>query len=82
MTDYLYKGFKVFYTIKPTDKNKNLYIADGHVLCCMHPTHSEPRKFHTEYPSKAGVETEIKKMLEDYIDFEWHEYHEMQEEIK
>ncbi len=36
-----------------------------------------PRKFHTEFTTKSGVRDSIKKLMENYIDFEWQEYYEI-----
>lgn len=74
MSEYLYKDFKVIYHIKAIKGSHNkLYQADGHVVCynngCKRPSLS--KKFHTEYPTRSGAQYEIKKQLEDYIDFEW-----------
>nr|HAT8714213.1 hypothetical protein [Legionella jordanis] len=83
MTQYVYKGFKICYSIQPSSENLNLYKADGYAI---RPTQKEtstaPQKFHTEHPTKEGAKNEIKKLLEDYIDFEWQEFHEMQKEIR
>lgn len=77
MTEYKYRQFKIHYNVR-TDKTQNLYTADGYI---SNPSGSAPyRKFHTEYTSKAGVQAEIKKLIEKYIDFEWREFYEMNEE--
>lgn len=81
MSEYTYKGFKVFYSIVPVKSESKLYRADGYVKCFL--DNKEPvvsRKFHTEYPTQTGVKNEIKKMLEEYIDFEWQEFYEMARE--
>ncbi|MDI9819031.1 MULTISPECIES: hypothetical protein [unclassified Legionella] len=54
-----------------------LYKADGSVVA-RESKHSSLQKFHTEHPTKEGAKNEIKKLLEDYIDFEWQEFYEMQ----
>lgn len=84
MVQYLYKGFKVFYRVKPLESDSKLYQADGHVICDVDQKDSPLcQKFHTEYPTLMGVENEIKKLLENYIDFEWLEFKEMDtDEIK
>lgn len=80
MTEYVYKGFKVSYKIKCSENKPKLYKADGYVQCSLATTGSVfSQKFHTEHPSKEGAQNEIKKLLEDYIDFEWQEFHEMHE---
>ncbi len=82
MIEYVYKGFKVVYKVEASEQNSNLYKADGQVLTSSE--HKEPilaQKFHTEYPSKLGAQTQIRKLVEDYIDFEWKKFYEMQEKI-
>lgn len=77
MTEYSYKGFRVFYDIKPSEDSSHLYAADGYVA--NHMDEKAPvmsKKFHTEHPTKGGAKKEIKKLTEDYIDFEWQEFHE------
>ncbi|HGK6671919.1 TPA: hypothetical protein ACPSKE_001997 [Legionella feeleii] len=77
MTEYTSKGFKVCYDIKPTESN--LYRAEGEVFF-YNKDSSDPcllQKFHTEHPTKTGAQTEIKRLIDDYIDFEWRKYLEM-----
>ncbi len=74
--EYLYKGFRLVYTIQKTKSSTNLYKANGHAICSL--TQEERvllNKFHTEHPTKSGAENEIKKLLENYIDFEWQEFY-------
>lgn len=82
MPEYIYKGFKVSYDIKQNDNNK-LYQAEGSVICCTNKKKQAAvtQKFQTEHSSKAGVQQEIKKIIHDYIDFEWKEFFEMQDEL-
>lgn len=78
MAQYIYKGFKVFYDIKPVSGSTNLYKADGYVVCCLDKKGlTPPQKFHTEYRTKTEVQNEIRRLLENYVDFEWKEFHEM-----
>lgn len=78
MTEYDYKKFKIHYNIQSDKTKKNLYTADGYI---SNPQDSNcscaSRKFHTEFFTKAGVQNEIKKLMENYIDFEWQEYYEI-----
>lgn len=81
MTEYIYRGFKISYKIVPTDADKSLYKADGTVIYLLnHPRSFVPVKFHTEYETYAGAEYEIKKMLENYVDFELKSFYEMKRE--
>lgn len=81
MNQYDYKGFKVNYRVDLSDAVPHLYKADGYVIRAAENKNSNsPQKFHTEHPTKQGAEIEIKKLLEDYIDFEWQEFYEMQNE--
>lgn len=72
--EYNYKGFKISYTIQEMEKSK-CYRAEGEVLCYVN--NCEPnltQKFITEFPTKAGAKKEIKKLIENYIDFEWQKF--------
>ncbi|KTD19816.1 hypothetical protein [Legionella londiniensis] len=83
MTEYIYKGFKISYNVESLELagGGNLYKADGSVTYLLHkPKSFAPVKFHTEYESYSGAEHEIKKMLENYIDFELQSYYEMAKE--
>lgn len=81
MTEYIYKGFKISYDIIPATLEKNLYKADGSVVYLLNkPTSLAPVKFHTEYESYIGAEHEIKKLLENYVDFELKNFYEMRTE--
>lgn len=78
---YNYKGFVVTYEIKASEQANNMYRADGQVESAKNKN-KILQKFHTEHPTKEGAKKEIKKLLEDYIDFEWQEFYEMQNEFK
>lgn len=81
MTQYTYKGFQVTYQVKSSDIDPNLYKADGYVVRATEfQNRLAQQKFHTEHPTKKGAQHEIKKLLEDYIDFEWQEFYEMHNE--
>lgn len=82
MPEYVYKGFKIHYEIKSVQQSdENLYEAYGYVVNDMegHALLSS-QKFHTVFPTKVGVQHQIKKIIEDYIDFEWREFLELQKE--
>lgn len=79
MKEYTSKGFKVCYDIKPVESN--LYRADGEVFFYDNDL-EEPsllQKFYTEHPTKGGAKTEIKRLIDEYIDFEWKKYLQMKE---
>jgi len=79
MTTYAYKGFTVIYEIHRSNDSE-IYKADGTVIPegeNTSPTRST--KFHTEYPSRIGVKKEIKKLIENYINFEWEKLLEMKQ---
>lgn len=81
MTDYIYKGFKISYDIMEAGLEKNLYKADGKVVYLLSkPKTFPPVKFHTEYDSYHGAEHEIKKLLENYVDFELKNFYDMKTE--
>lgn len=78
MNQYTYKGFKVVYEIKKIPMEDTLYRADGYVVPTPNKNTHNSIKFHTEYPTKLGVRRELKKIIKNYIDFEWKEFKEMQ----
>lgn len=82
MTEYDYKGFTIVYKISAAKKNSNLFQAEGYARCSVDQNNPAPsKKFHTEYPSQAGVKAEIKKLVEHYVDFEWKKFHEIHGEL-
>jgi len=78
VTDYIYRGFKISYIIATTDVEKNIFKADGSVTYLLaHPNSFIPVKFHTEHDSYSGAEHEIKKLLENYVNFELKSFYDM-----
>lgn len=78
MAEYSYKNFKIHYDIQLDKTKKNLYAADGYISNLRDKKCScTARKFHTEFTTKSGVRDSIKKLMENYIDFEWQEYYEI-----
>ncbi|WP_028388743.1 hypothetical protein [Legionella fairfieldensis] len=73
MSEYTYRGFKICYQIKK-DPGTQLYKADGFIVSTMDDGEKIDSKFHTEALSNKKAENEIKKIIEKFIDFEWHEY--------
>lgn len=73
MAEYLYKGFNIHFAVKKIENG--LYQANGYVACYMNgDTPSLSKKFCTEDASKLAAETDIKTLIEKYIDFEWDAY--------
>jgi len=78
MIEYNYKNFKIRYCIELDDKLTNLYTADAYIINYLdkaNPTLS--RRFHTEHTSESGVTAEIRKLIKNYIDFEWQEFYQI-----
>lgn len=81
MIEYIYKGFKISYHVASADIGKQMFKADGSLSYLLDtPKSFKPQKFHTEYNSYAGAEHEIKKILENYIDFELKNYYQINQE--
>lgn len=78
MPRYTYKGFTIYYDIMPTDNN--LYQAEGYVCFSKENNQETSKKFHTEHSDEQEIESEIKRLLENYIDFEWNEFLKMDRE--
>jgi hypothetical protein len=78
MPEYQYKNFKIFYNVELDKTNKKLYRADGYAVCAL--DRADPNlstKFHTEYTTEIGARNEIKKLIENYVDFEWQKFYEV-----
>ena len=81
MIEYIYKGFKLSYKIITSEFEKNTYKADGSLTYLLNiPKSFAPKKFHTESSTSVGAEHEIKKLLENYVDFELKNFYEMKKE--
>ena len=81
MIEYLYKGFKLSYKITATDLEKNTFKADGSLTYLLNvPPTFMPKQFHTEYETRMGAEHEIKKLLENYVNFELKNFYDMKKE--
>lgn len=80
MIEYIYRGFKISYKIA-ADSEKNTYKADGSLTYLLNvPKSFTSKKFHTEYDTHHGAEHEIKKLLENYVDFELKNFYDMKKE--
>ncbi|KTD36563.1 hypothetical protein Lnau_1547 [Legionella nautarum] len=78
MIEYNYKNFQVHYDIELDKKSTKLYRADGYIVNSLDKKNPVlARKFHTEHRTKKGVVAEIKRLIENYIDFEWKEFYEV-----
>ena len=79
--EYIYKGFKISYDVMPSGVEQQTFKADGSLTYLLNmPKTFPPQKFHTEYSSFAGAEHEIKKLLENYVDFELKNFYDMKKE--
>lgn len=88
MIEYIYKGFKLSYKVsevRASAENPGAelasYEAHGNAVYLL----STPKKwfsqthFHTDNDSHHGAEHEIKRLLENYVDFELKNFYAMQE---
>lgn|GEM_PF-1005049 len=83
MIEYIYKGFKVSYKIVTPDLKKSPFKADGSLTYLLNvPKYFTPQKFYTEDETYAGAEHEIKKLLENYVNFELKNFYNMKKENK
>ncbi len=69
MIVYLYKKFEISYNI--SKKSTGNFVARGFAKCLDSPTNEPATPFNTEFPTKEGAELEIKKMIEEYVEFEY-----------
>lgn len=77
MPEYIYKGFKIYYEITTIPHGHN---AKGFVI--NYTEKDSPyltEKFQTESPTYSDAEKEIRKLIEQYIDFEYRQFLEMRE---
>ena len=80
-TQYNYNGFQISYKIDPPNSEIALYRANGFLNCSLSNHNSGPcMQFHTEHKTLDGAECGIKKLLENYVDFEWKNFNEMARE--
>ncbi|KTD24540.1 MULTISPECIES: hypothetical protein [Legionella] len=75
MAEYNYRGFRISYKINVS--KDNLYKADGKVIKQGKGGSRVAQKFHTEHYTESGAKKEIKKLIKNYVDFEWQEFHSM-----
>jgi len=84
--EYIYKGFKLSYQVSNLSSSASpaeptLYEAHGNSVYLL----STPKKwfsqthFHTDNDTHQGAEHEIKRLLENYVDFELKNFYAMQE---
>lgn len=77
MIEYSYRGFNLAYEVRCL--GRDLYKAKGKVEKEeIKQRRGAAKNFYTEFPTKIGAEQEIKKLLEDYVNFEWMEFYAMQ----
>ncbi len=82
MIEYTYREFKIQYDIKPEKKDINLYRAYGYAQCLKNKKNTGPKiNFTTEFPTIEGAQEEIKKIIKDYIDFEWDQFNKIKNEF-
>lgn len=86
MIEYIYKGFKLSYQVSVLSSSASpseppLHEAHGNAVYLL----STPKKwfsqthFHTDNDTHQGAEHEIKRLLENYVDFELKNFYAMQE---
>jgi len=86
--EYIYKGFKLSYKVSEVRSlaadaatEPTLYEAHGNAVYLL----STPKKwfsqthFHTDNESHPDAEHEIKRLLENYVDYELKNFYAMQE---
>lgn len=68
MPSYCFKDFEINYKIQSHDSDR--YLADGYVLGYKDEKFSKPLHFSTEHTTEPGAESELKKIIEQYLKFE------------
>lgn len=77
MQEYSYKGFKIMFEISHPENEH--YQANARCFS-KEDENPLPQRFQTISDSKIKVEDEIKRLVENYIDFEWKEFLKMKGE--
>lgn len=71
MIEYIYKGFKLSYTVNETNyTSPKLYEAHGNAIYLLNNPGFAQTHFHAEHETQVGVEHKVKRILENYVDFE------------
>lgn len=79
MQEYSYKGFKIEYEIKENDPDS--FQASARVVCYAdNQNQIISQQFQTSSDSEVRAQKEIKRLVKNYIDFEWKEFLKMQGE--
>ncbi len=79
MIEYLYKGFKISYNIIFTPSDHPSYKAMGSLTYLLnYPKYFTSQAFNTEHLSYIGAEVEIKKLIENHIDYELKNFYDSQ----
>lgn len=84
MIEYIYKGFKLSYTVSEvgaalSPDEPRTYEAHGNAIYLLNtPTWFTQTHLHAEGETHQNAEHEIKRLLENYVDFELKNFYEMQ----
>lgn len=77
MIEYIYKGFKISYKVIPANFENKTFNANGSATYLLNAPKFAHQKFHTEDNTQTGAEHEIKKLLENYVNFELKNFYDM-----
>jgi len=80
MIEYIYKGFKLSYTVSEINaglspEDSPLFEAHGNAIYLLNTPKFTQTHLHTQKDSLDGAEHEIKRQLESYVDFELKNYY-------
>ena len=83
MIEYIYKGFKLSYTVSEvrcalSPDEPSVYEAHGNAIYLLNSPRFTQMHLHAEDESYMGAEHEIKRLLENYVDFELKSFYAMQ----
>ena len=80
MPEYFYREFRVCYEIRAKHNSHVFFEASGYVQSLTNiGTTNQLINFSTEFATAEGAIREIKKIMEDYIDFEWEQFYRIQD---
>lgn len=85
MIEYIYKGFKLSYTISEiscslSPDEPRTFEAHGNAIYLLNaPKWFTQTHLHAEDETYVGAEHEIKRLLENYVDFELKSFYATQE---
>lgn len=82
MIEYIYRGFKISYTVEQQTQETTSFKAKGYVTYLLSvPKSFEPANLYAEYTTHAGAEHTIRLLLENHINVELKTFYDRKKEL-